>query len=247
MPRIIDVTLPVRPGMLTYPGRSGRRDRANLRHAQRRCLEPVDPVDEHAHRDPRRPADPFRRGRRDDRRDRARHVGRPGARRRHARRGVDRSAGAGRAGSPVRRGAPPVPHRLVGTMGGAVAGLPGRRAPPSRPTEPGGSSTTGSAWWERTSSRSRPRTIPRSRSTARCSAPASRSSRAWICATSPAGRYTLWCLPLKIPRGDGGPARVVLVERLTRRLRRAATTDRRAGSRTPRTTCRTPTTRAPTA
>ncbi len=28
----------------------------------------------------------------------------------------------------------------------------------------------------------------------------------------PAGRYTLWCLPLKIQEGDGGPARVVLVE-----------------------------------
>ncbi len=28
----------------------------------------------------------------------------------------------------------------------------------------------------------------------------------------PAGRYTLWCLPLKIHEGDGGPARVVLVE-----------------------------------
>jgi arylformamidase len=27
----------------------------------------------------------------------------------------------------------------------------------------------------------------------------------------PAGRYTLWCLPLKIRDGDGGPARVVLV------------------------------------
>ena len=27
----------------------------------------------------------------------------------------------------------------------------------------------------------------------------------------PAGRYTLWCLPLKIHEGDGGPARVVLV------------------------------------
>ena len=27
----------------------------------------------------------------------------------------------------------------------------------------------------------------------------------------PAGRYTLWCLPLKIQDGDGGPARVVLV------------------------------------
>ena len=27
-----------------------------------------------------------------------------------------------------------------------------------------------------------------------------------------AGRYTLWCLPLKIHEGDGGPARVVLVE-----------------------------------
>jgi arylformamidase len=26
-----------------------------------------------------------------------------------------------------------------------------------------------------------------------------------------AGRYTLWCLPLKIHEGDGGPARVVLV------------------------------------
>jgi arylformamidase len=26
------------------------------------------------------------------------------------------------------------------------------------------------------------------------------------------GRYTLWCLPLKIHEGDGGPARVVLVE-----------------------------------
>ena len=25
------------------------------------------------------------------------------------------------------------------------------------------------------------------------------------------GRYTLWCLPLKIHEGDGGPARVVLV------------------------------------
>ena len=28
---------------------------------------------------------------------------------------------------------------------------------------------------------------------------------------APAGRYTLWCLPLKIHDGDGGPARVVLV------------------------------------
>jgi arylformamidase len=28
----------------------------------------------------------------------------------------------------------------------------------------------------------------------------------------PAGRYTLWCLPLKIHEGDGGPARVVLVD-----------------------------------
>jgi arylformamidase len=28
----------------------------------------------------------------------------------------------------------------------------------------------------------------------------------------PAGRYTLWCLPLKIHEGDGGPARVVLVQ-----------------------------------
>lgn len=27
----------------------------------------------------------------------------------------------------------------------------------------------------------------------------------------PAGRYTLWCLPLKLRDGDGGPARVVLV------------------------------------
>ncbi len=27
----------------------------------------------------------------------------------------------------------------------------------------------------------------------------------------PAGRYVLWCLPLKIEEGDGGPARVVLV------------------------------------
>lgn len=27
----------------------------------------------------------------------------------------------------------------------------------------------------------------------------------------PAGRYVLWCLPLKIQDGDGGPARVVLV------------------------------------
>lgn len=27
----------------------------------------------------------------------------------------------------------------------------------------------------------------------------------------PAGRYTIWCLPLKIQDGDGGPARVVLV------------------------------------
>ena len=27
-----------------------------------------------------------------------------------------------------------------------------------------------------------------------------------------AGRYTLWCLPLKIHEGDGGPARVVLVD-----------------------------------
>lgn len=27
----------------------------------------------------------------------------------------------------------------------------------------------------------------------------------------PAGRYVLWCLPLKIQEGDGGPARVVLV------------------------------------
>jgi arylformamidase len=27
----------------------------------------------------------------------------------------------------------------------------------------------------------------------------------------PAGRYTLWCLPIKIHEGDGGPARVVLV------------------------------------
>ena len=28
---------------------------------------------------------------------------------------------------------------------------------------------------------------------------------------APAGRYVLWCLPLKIHAGDGGPARVVLV------------------------------------
>ena len=28
---------------------------------------------------------------------------------------------------------------------------------------------------------------------------------------APAGRYTLWCLPLKIRDGDGGPSRVVLV------------------------------------
>lgn len=28
---------------------------------------------------------------------------------------------------------------------------------------------------------------------------------------APAGRYTLWCLPLKIRDGDGGPARAVLV------------------------------------
>lgn len=28
---------------------------------------------------------------------------------------------------------------------------------------------------------------------------------------APAGRYTLWCLPLKLRDGDGGPARVVLV------------------------------------
>ena len=27
----------------------------------------------------------------------------------------------------------------------------------------------------------------------------------------PAGRYTLWCLPLNLHDGDGGPARVVLV------------------------------------
>jgi len=27
----------------------------------------------------------------------------------------------------------------------------------------------------------------------------------------PAGRYTLWCLPLKLRDGDGGPARVVLI------------------------------------
>jgi arylformamidase len=29
---------------------------------------------------------------------------------------------------------------------------------------------------------------------------------------TPAGRYTLWCLPLKIRDGDGGPARVILVK-----------------------------------
>jgi len=28
---------------------------------------------------------------------------------------------------------------------------------------------------------------------------------------APAGHYTLWCLPLKIRDGDGGPARAVLV------------------------------------
>ncbi len=28
---------------------------------------------------------------------------------------------------------------------------------------------------------------------------------------APPGRYTLWCLPLKIRDGDGGPARVVLL------------------------------------
>jgi kynurenine formamidase len=38
-------------------------------------------------------------------------------------------------------------------------------------------------WWERTSSRSRPRTTPRSRFTARCSARTSRSWRGWICET----------------------------------------------------------------
>lgn len=27
----------------------------------------------------------------------------------------------------------------------------------------------------------------------------------------PPGPYTLWCLPLKIRGGDGGPARVVLI------------------------------------
>ena len=29
---------------------------------------------------------------------------------------------------------------------------------------------------------------------------------------APAGRYTLWCLPLKIRDGDGGPARAILVK-----------------------------------
>ena len=53
--------------------------------------------------------------------------------------------------------------------------------------------------------------IPRSRSTARCSSADIAIVEGVDLRDVPAGRYTLWCLPLKIHEGDGGPARVVLV------------------------------------
>ena len=176
----------------------------------------------------------------------ARHARRPGVGRRHARGRDDRSRGAGGARAPVRPGAPAVPHRLVGPVGGAVARVPGRRDVPvarrsalvdraRRP--PGGNGLP----LDRDRRR---RHVPRAPGTAR-----RRTSRSWKGSTCGTCRRADTCsgaCPSRSGTATVGP-RGSSWSPTDPPFTRGATTDPPPGSRTRMTTCRTPTSRAPTA